>query len=292
MLCPVCGADEFGVSLVRDHRFGCFRQRKCGFRGTIKALISRLSIPDSVINSHSISDGGSTLFVSTEDTDKKQCVDILLPLWYEGKEKLTQRAEVDTCYEYMEKRVGVAATASIEWGWTPRYPEHIIFPVRKGGELINWNGRSLFPDVFPKYMVGYPSGASLYGVDDVVEGTSCLILVEGVFDKFKVDLWLSSRGVESTACVATLGVALTDDKIKILASTPVEEIVLWHEQDNENMSKRFYSNLCKLANHFRVSYSDFNDYDPADASLVQLDATWRQRQSSSIYFYTHLTELI
>ena len=41
-ICPMCGGDEFGISLEDNHIFGCYRRKKCGFHGNIFTLVKHL----------------------------------------------------------------------------------------------------------------------------------------------------------------------------------------------------------------------------------------------------------
>ena len=293
MLCPKCGEDEFGVFLGHNHRFGCFRNVKCGWTGSINKLLVTLNIGKAAVAPYILSEG-SLGYVWDEEVDHtiETGEEVSFPLWYEDKE--TNSNGVQLCREYMFNRLGYEIE-NTEWGWTLAYEDYIVFPIRDGDDLINWNARAINDNILPKYRLGYDSSSTIYGIhgDHIVDYQQhTVILVEGIFDKFSVDRWISDREMDRVSCLATMGSFINDKKINALKKKGVRKVVLWHEQDNDKMSSKFYKNLCSLMDHFEVSYSNFRDIDPGDADNKYLDVKWKSMKTSDKYFYNNLWNLI
>lgn len=291
MLCPSCGEDEFGISLAVNHRFGCFRLGKCGFKGGIHKLLSYLRISEEEVKSYTLNGSLSMeeMFVSSEESEEKDEV-VSLPLWYKDKGSAVDGLE--PCRSYMDSRVGENNHEHIEWGYTPLYRDYIIFPIRMGGNIVNWNGRSLSGSSYPRYRLGYHSSSTLYGIDDVSEATDTIVIVEGMFDKFSVDSWIKNRGHSNMCCIATMGSFMTKNKLDVLKSLNTDNILLWYEQDNKFMRKKFYNTLCVLRDHFDVCYSVFDTFDPGDADHVQLDRALEDKERAEVFFNKNMLELI
>ena len=139
--------------------------------------------------------------------------------------------------------------------------------------------------------MGNNSATTLYGLD-TIKNTDIIILVEGIFDKFNVDGWIEDRGIKGISCLASLGSSIGEEKIEVLKSIGVKEVILWFEQDNESMHKKFYNNLKNLSNWFAVNYSYFYINDPGSSSYDELDLSWNTQRAACGYFENNFVNLI
>ena len=133
MLCPVCNKDEFGISLRPGHKFGCFRSKKCGFKGDINKLLSYLSLTKYQIKPYIIKkESGHEVHIPVLFKENEKKVEpIKLPLWYQDN-RTHRFKDMMECREYIESRVPkrqkIAFT--VEWGHSVAYDTYIIFPIR------------------------------------------------------------------------------------------------------------------------------------------------------------------
>jgi len=111
-------------------------------------------------------------------------------------------------------------------------------------------------------------GKLLMGIDEVVSATQTVIIVEGPFDKTKVDglmeLWMDP-GIK---CVCSFGSKLSDFQIQKLQSKGVESVVLLFDPDAIEKSKKYAFELTKKFQNVRVGFS--SKVDPGDLSLDEL----------------------
>ena len=290
MLCPACGEDEFGISLKDGHRFGCFRSKCCGFKGSVQRLLSQLGITQAQVKPYIISGTSDfstlTKYRKPEEAEKKR----RLPLWYEqGGGTSTEALH---CEQYLNRRLGNGLSSDIEWGYSAEYKDYIIFPIRDSNKrLINWNARAIKEEALSRYRLGYESTDTIYGMHEPVRGDT-VILVEGMFDKFNVDGWIKDRSVRGVFCLSSLGSFMSKEKIETVLSTKARKVVLWFERDNKAMHKKFYSNLKSLSNFFIVSYSSFYNSDPGDCDYGELDKRWAEQIGSHNYFERNFVNLI
>ena len=92
----------------------------------------------------------------------------------------------------------------------------IIFPVKQGGKLVSWTGRSIYPTASLRYMslpwddekarehdlppaVGPISEYLLWG-DKLKHGGDVLVLCEGPFDALRIDFHGKAYGIRATCC--------------------------------------------------------------------------------------------
>lgn len=99
------------------------------------------------------------------------------------------------------------------------WAHHLVYPIRQKGKIVGFQGRDMTGRATTKYHTfhGSPLHECLYH-SDVVKPGGCVVLVEGVFD-----VWRLGDGT-----VASFGTALSDvQRDKLFAMMPAEVVIAW-----------------------------------------------------------------
>lgn len=141
---------------------------------------------------------------------------------------------------FAQRQWGVTLRDARDWGlgWclTGDYASRVVVPIIMGGEPVGFQARTIRTETEPKYLTsGYldtarrsaecarPASAMLFNVDAVPEEGEALI-VEGCGD---VMGWHRGGNRNRTpTAVAILGVALTPEKLALLASRRLERVLV------------------------------------------------------------------
>lgn len=281
--CPVCNHNEFGISIEEEHRFGCYRKNKCGFSGNIYTLLKYLGRLDEVVREKSvILPPRIEIFQSEEILVEDDIADISLPIGYKRIEKgclyIESRGFDKEDLKFFE--VGIA-------NLDPRLrKDYVIFPCRVDGRIKGWVARCMKSKAeldrlnFVRKLKGkspilrYINSLSdfakiLYGVDDISLNTSVLILVEGIFDKIKIDKLLNLYISDEIKCVATFKGAISDEQIKLIKSKGinVKTIVILYDSD---IIKNIKKTIELLSTDFDLLIGYHESKDPGDMDLEDL----------------------
>ena len=125
-----------------------------------------------------------------------------------------------------------------------KYRNYVLFPVLEAGVLRGFLGRIVFDKKTIK-SIEFNTGKSvakyrnegkfnrlLYGIDEINFYTKTVIIVEGVFDKIKVDKRLRLSNSPSIKCVATFGKSVSDHQINELKCRKhIESLVIAQDSD-------------------------------------------------------------
>lgn len=228
--CPKCGHHEFGISLNENHRFGCFRKSKCGFKGNIEVLLRFLGRDDILNEKQSIS-----IFdpIELNFAKKKKIID--LPTieppfgWKRQYENDYLKSRGVTDYQFEKHRIGTSVfkrgyvTILIEMneevkGYVTRSYKTKSWHDKYGGKRYDNSSTD-----FSKMLMGY---------DEIVVGeTKAIILVEGWLDKLSIDKDLELDSISWMKCCCTFGGKLSDDQIFLLKKKKVENLIILFESD-------------------------------------------------------------
>lgn len=104
----------------------------------------------------------------------------------------------------------------------------------------------------------------LSGIDEVNQKTRTVILVEGFFDKISCTTELGLHYVDELKCLCTFGKKISDDQIKLIRKTKIENVILMYdERDAVNDMKKISQELKK---YFNVMVASTGDNDPGDCT--------------------------
>lgn len=276
-VCPYCHSPtrEFGISLEDNHVFNCYRKRACGQVGNIYSLLVHLGLTKEFLGERQL-DVFQKLTSSLEQEEEKEIEEIRLPLvtppslWKRVSDDiyLRERGFTDNQFE------------KFEVGRSKLYKDYITFLVRQEGRLIGYVGRSdkskeEIDEInkerklrgekdYLRYRNSMTDFAmTLFGYDEIVEGTRDVILVEGIFSKTKTDVNLDLDSQDELKCCATLGAKLSDYQIYLLKRKGVKRLIFWFEPD---VLKKIKVIVARAALDFEVLVSYLSEKDPNDLS--------------------------
>lgn len=283
--CPMCGHNEFGISLEEGHRFGCYRKKNCGWTGNIVTLLRHLGKYDLILFERSNVLSGR---IELEEFDvsglELNAPTISYPI---GWRRLFED-------EYLASR-------GLQSGDYDRYEvgrtkldikmknDYVIFGVKEHGELKGWVGRHTWSkerieaynnDYKKKYGISnkikrYLNSLSdfaklIYGFDEVIEGaTKIVICVEGIFDKINVDRLLNLHTQDIVKCNATFKCDVSDEQIVKWKQKGIESLILLYDPDVIRQTKTSIERLERFFN-VKVGYSA-SGCDPGDMSETDID---------------------
>lgn len=135
--------------------------------------------------------------------------------------------------DYVQKRVGPDIPTQLGWGWSwddAELHDRLCFPVYDfGGELVGYQGRTLAPDVYPRYKTAFAKEAYWYHADiarRAAQQTGAIVLVEGVFDVARL------AALEVDAVVSPLGSLVTPLQAqRLVQHCPVDIFIAFDADD-------------------------------------------------------------
>jgi hypothetical protein len=290
-ICPQCGHDEFGISLSKFHRFGCFRKKDCGFNGNIFTLLKALGKrPSDVVKGY---EPKAILENKIAVEDRQLELDqptIEMPMGWKRiyhSDYLELRGFTKDDYERFE--VGMTKADPRFMGWT-------IFTVRQFGDIKGYVARNPKSKEELKRInvhrkkqglkqeLRYENSSSdfsklLGGLEELTDNTHTAILVEGLFDKHNTDKKLDLPSQEEVKCLCTFKCGVSDEQIFLLQQAGVTTIILLYDPD---VIKEIKKAAWKLEDYFNV-YVAFNDagLDPGDMSAEDFDRVLADIKSPS-----------
>lgn len=274
-ICPYCGGDEFGISIEAPQKFGCFRKKVCGVVGNIYTLLIHLGRLSEFKGEYSYSELRLENKIEVEQQEDK------IELNEEHKLPFGYRRCVDN--EYLNKRGFTQSDYKrYEVGVSQIDPKvggemYVIFPIYEGGRTIGWVSRHKWSKVkienynkvnqhnaIQRYINSVSNfGNILYGFDELSLETHTCILVEGIFDKKRVDSYLNGGGV---VCLATFKGKVSENQIKKILKFKIKTLILFYDPDILKVT-RFLS--FELQNYFPVVYFALIEQDKDPDELEQ-----------------------
>jgi len=276
--CPWCGGNEFGISLLEGHKFGCYRKKACGKVGNLVTLLKHLGKYDIIVQER------ATKLTGRIETEKLSLAGLDLNVPRTSKPLGWKQLHY---HPYLESRgfqkedydrYSVGTTA-LDHRLRDYY---VIFPVIEDGENRGHVARHIWSkqkieaynkayfektgikDKIKRFRNSLSDFAKLiYGIDEIVVGeTKTIIAVEGIFDKIGVDRLLKLGEQSYMKCNATFKCNVSDEQIAKWQSKGIENLILLYDPDVIKVIKH---NIERLQTYFNVlvGYS-VSGRDPGD----------------------------
>lgn len=232
--CPYCGKSQHFYINRETQLWDC---KKCGQYGNIYKLLSFLGKTyllggrtveetDKINSIKSILDSQSE-----EENELKLLPSIKMPVGWRVSRKstpylLSRGITADDCIKY---KIGMTSLM-------PKFKDYVLLPIYDNGEIRGFVGRygnKKVPDNKLRYnnSIGTEFAQLLYGYDEIVEGTTTVVLVEGVFDKIAVDKTLCTFDAPDIKCVCTFGKKISPQQIEKLKLRGVYKVILLYDYD-------------------------------------------------------------
>lgn len=117
-----------------------------------------------------------------------------------------------------------------------KYKDYVLIPIYDNKKIRGFVGR-YGSKIVPKGKLRYNNSAGtkfselLFGYDEITNKTLTVILVEGIFDKIKVDKVLRLNDGDEIKCVCTFGKKISKEQIKKIILKGVTNVVLLYDFD-------------------------------------------------------------
>jgi len=259
--CPFCNKERHFYISVKTQLWDC---KKCGESGNIYKLLSHLNKLYLVVGSTiqykekiqsiiDVSDDVSDIAVPDMKT-------VTMPAGWKVVQSddylIGRRITNKQCEKYQIGRTNLLR----------KYKDYILIPIYQDGEIKGFFGRyaaAKVPKGVPKYnnSKGVNFAALLGGYDEIIRGEIyTVVLVEGVFDKIKVDTALRLHGKDFIKCCYTFGKKISDIQIQRLVEKGVCNVILLYDFDAVREMKSYSTELDKWFT-VSVTYTNKKDID-------------------------------
>lgn len=294
--CPMCNHDEFGISLEEGHRFGCYRKKSCGYSGNIYTLLKFLGKYDEVVQER-LKNLPEKINKYQFEIDKNidlEIEEIKPPLGWKRVEEndyLQSRGfDIDDFNHYP---VGVTMI-------DPKLKKYyVIFLVKQQDKITGWVARRVEEKseierknailkrerkpLIKRYLNSTSDFAKmLYGIDEVTEKTTTLIVVEGIFDKINIDKLLNLQHQDEIKCVCTFKANISEEQIELIGRKApyLANSILLYDSD---VIKSIKVNMNTLQKRYNVLVGYHATKDCGDMNHEDLDQVL-QRLETPIEF--------
>ena len=285
--CPKCGGDEFGISIEDNHRFGCYRKKKCGWSGNIFSLLKFLGKLHEYLEEGEVYSRTQDKLINRLIVDEKD-IDLSLetitpPIGWKrvySNEYLLGRGFTES--DFHKHIVG---TTILDPKLRNNY---IIFLEFEGVDLKAWVARHIWDKTriesenIVRKQQGLPKiqryrnsetdfSKLLGGYNDLTDSTETVILVEGKFDLISVNRLLGLDSQEEVKCCCTWKCHVSDEQIyKLQQFKNVKNIILLYDPDVTDEIKKVIVTLEDKFPNIEIGFSE-NGKDPGDMSINDLE---------------------
>ena len=285
--CPYCGKENhLGINFNGIGTFNCFR---CGEKGTIYKLLKFIGkqeiIDDKKVTLLDKKFDEELFYEITNNTlELQQYSKIIKPLGFKEvlhSDYIEQRGITEDIFYIND--VGIT---NLETNLKHR----LIFMFKYNNSYVGYIARTILNSTeiekieertqkkYLRYVNSKNTDFSkyLFGITELNETTKTVILVEGIFDKFKIDTELDLYYFEDVKCCACFGKKISDYQILLLQRHGVENIILMFDRDAIKESKE-YGNY--LNQYFNVQIALCNKKDPGEMNEKELRYALKNMQS-------------
>lgn len=282
--CPQCGKREFYISYVEEnHPFQCYRKNKCGYKGNIYTLIFDQKKYEFLRNADDLKEYHPEKKLSQiEDIDDIK-IDLSLekfsyPIAFKRIEK-HEYLENRLFHSYHKYEIGVT-TIDSKLG-----KDYVIFIISQDCQKVAYIGRHIkskeyiesvnetrrrqgFKDILRYRNSNTDFSKILLGIDECNENTETVIIVEGLFDKDRVDFLLELDNQEKVKCCATNGSIISNEQIYLLQKKGIKNLIVLYEADVVDKIRDNVSYVSLFFESLLIGYVDEND--PGDMNHNEL----------------------
>lgn len=285
--CPFCGKPKHFYINRKTYLFDC---KKCQAAGNIFKLLLQLGRTD--LSLKSSLDLGKSLTKITNlenellENDLEEEPTLHLPLFFKrvySSKYLSGRGfnKQDFDYYYVGKSK------------SRKYRGYVLFIVQEDQECKGIVGRAYMDFCTRRYRNTDKTkfGNLLYGVDELDSSTNTVILVEGIFDKVKLDRVLRLQKQKEIVALATFGKKVSNTQIiKILSKAPnLDKLIYFYDPDAIKEMKNYSLRFC---NHFadvEVACLNNPEMDIDDSSKRQIYTALENSMTPTEFFYEKIS---
>ncbi len=152
-----------------------------------------------------------------------------------------------------------------------RLQDYIIFCIKEDNEIKGYVSRCTLSkkEIQEKGLLRYRNsktefGKLLLGSSEITENTKIVILVEGLFDKNRLDNLLQTDLSEEIKVCCTFGNKVSNDQLKKLLEFDLDKIILFYDIDAIKQIKTYAIELQNCFDEVKIAYMN-DGKDPGDA---------------------------
>ena len=255
--CPFCFKKEHFYINRYTRLWDC---KKCGEQGNEKRLLIQLGQDHLIDEEKTVSISLKNLrdVISSEEDSIPDIKKVLLPVGFKRvyeNEYLEKRGLTDS--EFIKYKIGKTKLSD-------KLKDYIIFAVEESGLVVGWVARYTGTDSEKRRYEnskGTKFSNILFGFNELTEDTKRVILVEGMFDKMKIDRVFNLDNSPEVKCLCTFGKKFSDaQRSKVKAFKNIREINLCYDYDAIKEMKALGFELKKNWNT-TITYTTKKDVD-------------------------------
>lgn len=297
-LCPKCNEDEFYISYIEEnHPFQCWRKKHCGYSGNIFTLLKDMGKLSTIgsLSTTNIHQKLSNKIEIEESQIDLTLPNIAIPLGFKAV-KQNEYLDGRNFYSYHKIKVGITTI-------DPKYKnDYVIFILDNLQGIKGYIGRHIKSKVEIDRMnekrrknnlpmiLRYKNSETdfskiLWGIQEVTDNTTTLILVEGLFDKDRIDLLLELDNQEQIKCCCTFGSNFSTEQMFIAQQKKsITNIIILYEAD---VLEKVINTASDVSLYFdSVLVGFINDKDPGDMEYEDLEQVLLNLQHHSQFAIT------
>lgn len=303
--CPRCGKSEFGIAIkLENHPCNCYRKKACGWEGNIYSLLKEIGRIDLLKYNKDYSSIVKNVKLENliEELEKEEIIidipNVNPPIGFKRIESHPYLDEREFIF-YDKYEVGVTRL-------DPKLKnDYVIFLIRQFNEIKGYTGRHTWSkDKIEKnnkkfketgegkFIMRYYNSPQtdfanlIFGYDEITENTKLILLVEGFFDKFRVDKLLNLHKQEEIICCATFKCHLSDVQKKLFKDKGIDNLILMYDYD---VTKQIIQNINNIRFDFEsILVGVHPSKDPGDFNEEDIDYVFENLVSTSTFLSKNL----
>lgn len=283
--CPYCGKKGHFYVNKTSLLWDC---KKCHEEGNGFKLLSHLGVLDQFYKR--VIDTKNLVKLVTELEEESDEVEVLnlpskkLPLGFERV--YTHPYLIDrglTVKDFYKYKIGISRKSK-------KLKDYVIILVEEAGDCKGYVSRCTLPkEIIEEFNLlryrnstGNKFSQLLFGWEEITRRTKTVIVVEGVFDKIRLDNLLMIDDFDDVKVVCTFGNKMSKNQIDKLRLTNVETVILFYDLDAINEMKR---NTPSIKRYFELKIACLlGGKDPGDADEQEIFEALYSLYEPSVFF--------
>lgn len=283
--CPYCGkTSHFFINKV-TFLWDC---KKCKEAGNVAKLLYFLNVAEQY--THKTLKLDSLVILNDGIEEKEELVIKKIPnkplprnfqRIYDNEYLIRRGLKKNDFYKY---KIGVTDKIS-------KLKDYVIFLIEEQGECKGFVCRNVLDSKIIELneLLRYRNSTEtkfadlLFGFEEIDKRTDTVIVVEGIFDKIRLDNLLNVDDYPYLKIVSSFGNKMSDMQILKLKKTNVKNLILFYDLDATEETKK---NALKIKKHFNLRISCLtNGKDPGDSEEEDVINALQNTYSYNTFFY-------
>lgn len=283
--CPYCGKKDHFYLNKTNFFWDC---KKCKESGNAKKLLIHFGVLDQYIHKTLKLDSLTLIKDFEPEVELVNVCDLPNKKLPRGYQRIYSHPYLESrglvINDFHKYNIGVSKIST-------KLKDYIIMLIEEDGGCKGYVSRCILPknEIEENDLLRYRNSSGtkfnslLFGYDEITRGTKTVIVVEGVFDKIRLDNILMTVQSPEIKVVCTFGNKISDIQIEKLKITSVVDVVLFYDLDAIQEMKR---NAPKLKKAFGLKIACLlNGKDPGDAPEEEVIDALFDASDPNLFFY-------